>query len=301
MPFVFSVVELCVVTINEKPWTHVRKVCKALMYEKKTANIVQKHRTKENYTQKYQMSSVPAASTPVDWSEDSQNFDIYINEEGVYELLFSRQQPKAKAVRKHYCNVLFPHVLQQPSDKSHAMEIEGLTSRVQVLEITNEAYQQAIEEKDAAITLLNVDLKDREHYNVALQAQRDVYKEQLQKCQDIITHLKTRHVPHAKDPGKDNIVMIIEKNNVSEEDELYEYPYYIARIQRSLITTKKRWFKAQYPHHRFIIEEVDNANSIHPFNTLDEKGYLERFQCHFRLVDIPLDVFYALATPAIQE
>ena len=251
MPFVFNVVELCVVTINEKPWTHVRKVCKALMYEKKTANIVQKHRTKENYTQKYQMSSVPAASTPVDWSEDSQNFDIYINEEGVYELLFSRQQPKAKAVRKHYCNVLFPHVLQQPSDKSHAMEIEGLTSRVQVLEITNEAYQQAIEEKDAAITLLNVDLKDREHYNVALQAQRDVYKEQLQKCQDIITHLKTRHVPHAND--QDNIVMIIEKNipppphSPLEEDEFYEYSYCIARIQRRFINTKRRWFKAQFP------------------------------------------------------
>ena len=136
---------------------------------------------------------------------------------------------------------------------------------------------------------------------MALQAQRDVYKDQLQKCQDIITHLKTCHVPHAKDPGKDNIVMIIEKNTAPEEDEFYEYPYYIARIQRRFITTKKRWFKAQYPHHRFIIEEVDNANSIHPFNTLDEKGYLERFQCHFRLVDIPLDVFYALATPAIQE
>ena len=50
--------------------------------------------------------------------------------------------------------------------------------------------------------------------NVAFQAQRDVYKAQLQKCQDIITHLKTRHVPHVKDPGKDNIVMIIEKNTV---------------------------------------------------------------------------------------
>ena len=137
MPFVFNVVELCVVTINEKSWTRVRKVCKALRYEKKTANIVQKHCTKENYTQKYQMSSV-------DWSEDSQNFDIYINEEGMYELLFSRQQPKAKAVRKHCCNVLFPHVLQQLSNKSHAMEIEVLTSRVQVLEITSEAYQQAI-------------------------------------------------------------------------------------------------------------------------------------------------------------
>ena len=165
----------------------------------------------------------------------------------------------------------------------------------------NEDHQQAIEEKDTTIALLNDDLKNREHDNVALQAQRDVYKEQLQKCQDIITHLKKRYVPHAKDPGKDNIVMIIEKNTTPEEDEFYEYPYYIARIQRRFINTQKRWFKTQYTHHRFIIEELDHANSIHAFNRFEEKGYVERFQCHFRLVDIPRDALYALATPAIQE
>ena len=110
MSFVFTLVELCVVTINEKPWTRARKVCKALRYEKKTANTVKNHCSKENYTQAYQMSSVPAAGTPVDWPEDSQKFDIYINEEGMYELLFSRQQPKAKAIRKHsamYCFLMF--------------------------------------------------------------------------------------------------------------------------------------------------------------------------------------------------
>ena len=74
-----------------------------------------------------------------------------------------------------------------------------------------EDHQQAIEEKDAATALLNYDLDDRKRDNVTLQAQRDVYKDQLQKCQDIIIHLKTRHVLHSKDPGKDNIVMIIEK------------------------------------------------------------------------------------------
>ena len=149
--------------------------------------------------------------------------------------------------------------------------------------------------------MLNDDLKHCQHDNVSLQVQRDVYKDQLQKFQDIITHLKIRHVPHAKDPGKDNIVMIIEKNTAPEEDEFYEYPYYIARIQRRFITTKKRWFKAQYSHHRFIIEEVENANSIHAFNRFEEKGYIERFQCDLRLFDIPCDVFYALTTPAIQE
>ena len=91
--------------------------------------------------------------------------------------------------------------------------------------------------KDTTIALLN-DLKNREHDNVALQAQRDVFKEQLEKRQDIITHLKKCHVPHAKDLGKDNIVMIIEKNSTPEEDEFYEFPYCVARIQRRFINTK---------------------------------------------------------------
>ena len=113
------------------------------------------------------------------------------------------------------------------------------------IEEIQEKHRQVIEEKGTTIALLNDDLKNRDNQiqviqyeNVALQAQRDVYKDQLQKCQDIITHLKTRHVPHAKDPGKDNIVMIIEKNTAPEEDEFYEYPYYIVRIQRRFITTK---------------------------------------------------------------
>ena len=136
---------------------------------------------------------------------------------------------------------------------------------------------------------------------MALQVQRDVYKDQSQKCQDIITHLRTLYVDHVEDPGKDNIVMIIEKNTTPEEDEFYEYPYYIARIQQRFITTKRRWFKEQYPHHRFIIGELANVNSIHAFNRFEEKGYVERFQCHFRFVDIPRYVFYALATATIQE
>ena len=151
----------------------------------------------------------------------------------------------------------------------------------------NEDHQQAIEEKDTTIALLNDDLKNREHDNVALQAPSDVYKEQLQKCQDIISRLRTGYAPHTKDPGEDNIVMIIEKNTTPKEDEFYEHPYYIARIQQRFIGTKIRWFKGQYLHHRFIMEERDNGNGIHAFNRLEEKGYVEHFQCHFRLVDIP--------------
>ena len=48
----------------------------------------------------------------------------------MYEIVFSNQQPKAKGFRRHCCNVLFPHILQQ------------LTNKIQ------EKHQQAIKEKD---------------------------------------------------------------------------------------------------------------------------------------------------------
>ena len=72
---------------------------------------------------------------------------------------------------------MFPHVRQQLSDKSHAIEIKGYTGRIQDLEITNEVYQQTIEDKDATLVLMNDDLKNRDNQiqviqyeNVALQA-----------------------------------------------------------------------------------------------------------------------------------
>ena len=78
---------------------------------------------------------------------------------------------------------------------------------------------------------MNDDLQNRDNQiqaiyyeNVALQAQRDVYRTQLQKCQDIIIHLKTRYVPHARDPGKDNII-IVRKHTKPVNDKFHELPY----------------------------------------------------------------------------
>ena len=110
MPFTFNAVELYVVIIKEKLWTRARELCRALEYNKKTTDIVKNHCSKENQAQKYQMSSVTTATTPANWPKDSQKYDIYTNVEGMFELLFSSQQPKAKDFRKHCCNVLFPHV-----------------------------------------------------------------------------------------------------------------------------------------------------------------------------------------------
>ena len=119
MPFSFNVVGLCVVTINEKPWTRAKEACRALEYGKatKTTHVIKAHVSPENYAQKYQMSRVHAAATPINWPKASQKYDIYIREEGMYELIFGSQQPKAKDFRKHCCNVMFPQIRQQLTNK----------------------------------------------------------------------------------------------------------------------------------------------------------------------------------------
>ena len=94
---------------------------------------------------------------------------------------------------------------------------------------------------------------------------------------------------------------IIEKNTTPEEDEFYEYPCYVARIQRRFINIKRRLFKARYPNHSPVMEELDDANGIYAFNRFEEDGFVERFQGHFRLVDIPRNAYYSLGTPATQE
>ena len=74
MPFTFNAVELCVVTINEKPWMRAREVCKALEYDKaiKTADVVRQLCSRENYTQKWYLTGFISETNPVDWPKDSQ-------------------------------------------------------------------------------------------------------------------------------------------------------------------------------------------------------------------------------------
>ena len=215
----------------------------------------------------------------------------------MYKLLFSSQQPKAKNFRRHCFKVLFPHVRQKLSDKSHAMEIEDLIGRIQALEFTNETHQRTIEKKDEALALLNDDIQNHEHENVALQTQKDAYKEQLRKCQDTITHLKTRYVPHARNPDKDNIIIIVRKHTTSADDKYHDLSYCIARTQRRKKYSKLRWFDRHFPDHEVIVE-IDNPNSIPAFNRFEKEGHAERKYNHFRLIDLTREGLYAMGVPA---
>ena len=150
MPFAFNAVELYVLTVNGKPWTRAKEVCMALEYKKgRASDALKKHVSIENKQHKNVLQSGAVAAGPVSWPKDSQKYDLYINEEGMYELVFSSQQPLAKKLRKHCCNVMFPRIRKQLVDKmqeDHQKAIEERDTRIQAIENENAGLQGEIGE-----------------------------------------------------------------------------------------------------------------------------------------------------------
>ena len=188
--------------------------------------------------------------------------------------------------RKDKGKALKEHIFKDIAPRGFNAEIEGI----------QEKHRLAIEEKDAAIALLNDDLQNHEYENVALQAQRDAYQAELQRCQDSITHLRARYISHARDPDKGNIIIIVGKHTTSANDKFHDLPYYVERIQRRKRNVKLRWFDRHFPHHEIRVE-IDYPNSIHEFNRFEEEVHAERKYNHFRLKDLTREELYAMGVP----
>ena len=147
-----------------------------------------------------------------------------------------------------------------------------------------EQHRQAITGHDNQIQAI-------QHENVAMQAQIDVYLAQLQRCQDqICDHMINRHVPRANDPGKDTLLRLLRKTphgkmiSTSIPTILREYNYGLLAQKNDALGHNSRI--------RLIIEELDNAVSIHAFNRFKEEGHVEHFQYHFRVFDLARDALY---------
>ena len=69
MPFAFNAVELHVVTVNGKPWTQAKELCKVLEYSKitKTADVIKQLCSRENYAQKWQLSKFVLKTNSINW------------------------------------------------------------------------------------------------------------------------------------------------------------------------------------------------------------------------------------------
>ena len=78
------------------------------------------------------------------------------------------------------------------------------------IEEIQEKHRQAIEEKDATVSLLNDDLKNHEYEDVGLQGEIRAKDQQ-------IAALQRHYVSYLSDEDKKNGISIIAKNNEEEE------------------------------------------------------------------------------------
>jgi prophage antirepressor-like protein len=109
--YTFNNTNLFTVDINGKQWTRAKEVCESLEYEKESRKVIKYHISSENIRHKHELQVGPESDPTCKWPLDSQKLDLYINEQGMYELAFKSQQPKAKTFRKYCYNKLFPQII----------------------------------------------------------------------------------------------------------------------------------------------------------------------------------------------
>ena len=148
-------------------------------------------------------------------------------------VIVNSQKGKGKTLKHHILKDFVPR---------------GFDARIEEIQ---EKHRQDIKQKDAVIPLLNNYLQNLEYEKVALQAQRDVYQAQPQKCQDQIRDfIINRQVPRVNDPGKDNIVMIIEKTLPVRKMSLMSIPTTLQEYNDDLLAQKDDGLR----HNIYIIE-----------------------------------------------
>ena len=103
----------------------------------------------------------------------------------------------------------------------------------------------AIEEKDAALALLNDDLQDRENQIQALEfrneEERQAHQQQILTLNEEINDLiANRHV--ARRICFENVLYFIKKSSKEV------HPYNVIRCQYKQLEKHKRWLKLRYPN-----------------------------------------------------
>ena len=116
--------------------------------------------------------------------------------------------------------------------------------------------------------------------------------------EETMTYFKARYVDHAKDPGKENIIIIVRKHTIFANDEYRDLRYCLSAIQRRKMYVKLRWLNWHFPDCGVFVE-IDSSNSLHAFNRFDEKGHVEQKFNNFRLIDLTPEELHTMWVPVI--
>ena len=199
--------------------------------------------------------------------EDAQDHDIFISLPGVLYVSVNSRKDKGKALKKHILEDIVPH---------------GFDARIEEIQ---KKHRQAIEEKtNAAIALLNDDLKNREYENAGLQVE-------LREKDQQIAVLKKPYVGYLVNEDKYNGITIIAKSN-----EEAEYSYISVCGQHGYRRHKVRVLLA-CNECSTLFAEGDTPNTIVLYNFWQEHRLIvvdPNMPRHFRLDAINREQLLAL-------
>ena len=134
---------------------------------------------------------------------------------------------------------MFPHICKQLTNKMVDEHQRAIRER-----------ENVIEEKDAAIALLNDDLEDVCKQNCELQNK--------------LERLQERCVPYLQDTRKDNDMVIVQKNNGDK------YGYVAICGQQGYVTQKIKHKLIDYPNSNIVVL-AETPNAIVQYKFLRER------------------------------
>ena len=184
---------------------------------------------------------VSTVGTTVNWPGDSQKLDVHINQKGVYKMVFSTQQLDFRRHFYRFKQTLLLCVVSSCLTATYKQDAERSSA----------SHHQDSRQHQLVITCCDNQIKTIQHENVAFQVQRHVYWAQLQICPDKIHNILTNCYDHW------------EKHQPLKKMSFIDIPVKLQGNRGCSSTQIKRWFKAQYPHHKLIVEELDTVNIIH--------------------------------------
>ena len=169
--------------------------------------------------------------------------DKFLSVIGVMHAIVNSRKDKGKALKEH--------ILKDIVSSGFDARIEGI----------QEKHLQAIKEKDAAIALLNDDLKNCEYENVGLQGEIRAKDQQM-------AVLQRRYIGYLSDEDKNNGISTIVKNNKEEE-----YPYITICGQHGYRRHKARVLLVRNPGST-LFPDGDTLNAIVTYNFWREHGLI---------------------------
>ena len=208
--------------------------------------------------------------------------DIFLSLTGVLYVIVNSRKDRGKELKHHILTDIIPR---------------GFNNKIKELQ---ENHHLAIEEKDAALALLNDDLTEAQEHskqlelnNTGLQGEITTYQAQLQVAHiENIDLIENRHVPRSGDI--DTVLIAIEKNaDTNEHDRARPFSKYMLRCQRKQRSARLAVLRTKYPNMLVLEPECGDANAVHCWNRF-KQGVLTKenyFRNHFNVPEDARELF----------